>query len=143
MSMRLRELLGDTPVTADVIRELTSLACKDDRTKQADKDACDINIIMRRNLESGVLPMSRQIPQFADISAMGTLQEALEVVREAGEFFMSLPARTREAFRNDPAIFAQAASDPAAAGLFRELGLTPADEAPPAAAGGASGTVPT
>jgi len=147
VSMRFRLLAEAEGFSADDLqmwaRDAARTVCKDDRAKQADKEACDINNIVRRNLESGYLPQTRQVPQFMDISEMTNLQDALEVVRVAGEFFMSLPSRTREAFGNDPAVFVEASQDPRAFPLFQRLGLAPKDEAPPATTGGASGTVPT
>jgi len=124
-------------------RDYARTECFDDRTKQADKDACDINKIVERNIASGILPQTKQVPQFMDISEMGSLQDALETVRVAGEFFMGLPSRTREAFGNDPARFVTESEDPRMFSKFQRLGLAPKDEAPPATAGGASGTVVT
>jgi len=131
------------PEVMEAARDFSRLRCKPStRTKQADKDACDINRIVRRNLESGILPQSTRVPMYGDISEIGSLQEALALVQKAGEDFAALTARQREAFGNDPMRFVQAADNPANAGLFRELGLIPAKEAPPEP-GEAPNTVPT
>lgn len=89
-------------------------------------DRMDITEIVRRNVESGMAPMSMRVPQFADVSNVGTLQDALELVREAGEFFSGLPGHVREYFRNDPEVFVAAAQDPRQEEAFRSLGLIPA-----------------
>jgi len=144
MSMRFRALaesegfpLEDLQMYA---RDFARLECKDDRTTQADKDACDITRIMRQNLESGIMPQTRQVPQFADVSDIGSLQDALQVVADAGEFFMNLPARTRDAFGNDPTQFVLESQDATKFSKFQALGLAPKDEATPAGGVASGGT---
>jgi len=118
-------------------RIFTQVRCFEDLTKQSDKEASDINVIMRRNLASGVLPQTMQIPIFADISEVGSLQEAMAVMDEAKDVFFRLEASIREAFGNDPRRFVAAAQDPAALPLFEKLGLTIAKAAPPVEGGAA------
>lgn len=120
--------------------EFTRLVCVEDLAKQSDKDGADINVIMRRYVQQGMLPMSRQIPFFADISEVGSLQEAMAVMDEAERVFAALDADTRKAFGNDPRVFVAAAQDPAAEPLFAKLGLMKVKAAPPVE-GAASGTV--
>jgi len=123
-------------------RDHARLECRDDRTNQADKDSTDIKLIVARTLQTGIAPMTRQVPQFGDISDISNLQDALDIVAEAGKFFMGLPSGTREAFGNDPAAFVMESQDPAYRRKFQDLGLTPKDEAAPggAASSGTGGT---
>jgi len=123
----------------DSARDFTRVWCMDDRAKQADKDSADINVIMRRNLAAGVLPQTRQVPIFADISEIGSLQEAMEMMDGARAVFMKLDADTREAFGNDPRAFVAASQNDAMRPLFEKLGLTIAKEKAPAGSAGASG----
>lgn len=114
---------------AAVARDFTRTICRQDKTKQADKDSTDINLIVRRNLETGVMASSRQVPVFADISEITSLQDALQVVADAREFFGKLPARTREAFDNDPVVFVAQSEDEQYRAKFAHFGLIPKDEA--------------
>jgi len=144
MSMRFRALAEaeGMPVEDQVMyaRDFARLECFDDRTTQADRDSCDINVIVKRHRESGILPQTLQVPQFRDVSEMTDLQSALDLVKEAGEYFMGLPSRTREAFGNDPARFVTESQDPRLFGKFQALGLAPKDEAAPAGGAASSGT---
>jgi len=147
MSMRFRALAEAEGLSESdhqmYARDAARRECFQDRTKQADKDACDINKIVERNKATGVMPQTRQVPYFADVSEMNSLQDALEVVRVAGEFFMSLPSRTREAFGNDPTRFVMESEDPTKFGKFQALGLAPKDELAPGGGASSSGTGPT
>lgn len=119
-------------VDSDMVRDFTQVRCKDDRTKQSDKDASDVNLIVRRNLEAGVLPQARQVPSYGDATIVRDLQEALAIADGAREDFMKLTAQQREAFGNDPLRFVMAASTPGNDDLFRSVGLLPPkEEAPP------------
>lgn len=144
MSMAFRRLAEENGMADHVLheaaRDFARLVCEGDRTKQADKDACDINKIMQRNLETGILPQSRQVPIFGDASEINSLQDALGIIADAGEFFRNLPARARERFGNDPVEFVKASQDPSALPIFRELGLVPPEKEAAAPEGAAAGT---
>lgn len=72
-------------------------------TKQAEKDACDVNLILNRFERTGVLPdMIRQDGRYGDFSDVGTYQEALNTVILAQEQFEALDAHVRDRFGNDP-----------------------------------------
>jgi len=123
---------------AEYARDFVRLRCTDDRARQADKESADINVIMRRHLAQGVLPQTRQVPVFADISEIHSLQEAMEMMDGAREVFGRLPADTRAAFDNDPRKFVAASQDEGARPLFEKLGLTVAKAAPPVEGGAAA-----
>lgn len=147
MSMAFRKFCEDQgipahSVTPDMVRDFTQVRCRDDRTKQADKDACDVNLIVRKNIEAGVLPQARQVPSFGDATLVRDLQDALAIADGARDAFMKLTAQQREAFGNDPLKFVMAASTPGNEELFRSVGLLPPTKEAPAAAG-ASSTVGT
>lgn len=103
-------------------------------TRQAGAEEADINFIMKRYEKTGVLPLETQERVFADVSELGSFREAMDVVRAAEESFMSLPARVRARFENDPVAFVDFCSDPGNRDELVQLGLVePAAEAAPVA----------
>lgn len=141
MSLAFRRFVEEQGIAPEdypeVARDFVRTVCVDDRAQQHDKESSDINVIMRRNLAQGILPQTRQIPIFADISEVGSLQEAMAIMDDAQRVFRALDAETREAFGNDPRRFVAAAQDPAAVPLFEKLGLTMKKAAPPEDGGAA------
>lgn len=77
-------------------------------TKQADKDAADINIIVRTygtsNQFANVNPNS---PMYQDNTTVPDLIEATNLVNAAREEFMNFPAEVRALANNDPIQFLQ------------------------------------
>ncbi len=79
------------------------------RTLQSFKDDADINCIIARFENTGVLvdptvPATRT-PQFGDFSEMPSYQEAQNVIVAANNAFNDLSAKIRERFGNDPAAY--------------------------------------
>lgn len=94
------------------------------KTKQADAPACDINNILKRYEENGVLPdMIRANPQYGDFSNVPSYQEALETVMKAEEQFGALPAKIRERFNNNPASMLEFVNDPENGAEMIKLGM--------------------
>ena len=78
------------------------------RTKQAFKDECDINRIVKRHGEHGLWDhLTPQKPLYGDFSTAVDLQDAIELVQAAEDSFMALPAEVRALADNDPIKFAQ------------------------------------
>lgn len=72
------------------------------RTKQSFKDECDINRIMARYAATGTLDfVNRREAQFLDVSDLD-FQNAMQIVTESREAFMTLPSALRDRFNNDP-----------------------------------------
>lgn len=72
------------------------------KTKQSFKDECDINRIMARYAATGTLDfVNRREAQFLDVSDID-FQNAMRIVTESREAFMTLPAAVRDRFQNDP-----------------------------------------
>jgi len=94
------------------------------RTKQSFKDECDINRIMGRYLNQGILPahLNQAAAQFVDCSAVD-FQEAQFLVAGAKSLFADLPASVRERFHHSPAEFLEFAEDPANGPGLAEMGL--------------------
>lgn len=93
------------------------------RTRQSEAAACDINRIVERYQQTGVLPMVDREMFFADVSEMEDYRAAVEQVRRADEAFMRLPPKVRERFGHDPAEFLDFCSDEKNRAELVELGL--------------------
>lgn len=99
------------------------------RTKQAHKDECDINRILARYKQTGVVEhLNRFQGDYGDLVAVD-YQTAMNTVIEAQNAFNVLPASVRKRFANDPAEFLAFVSDPANKNEMVEMGLAnrPAD----------------
>lgn len=109
-------------------------ATKDGKTRQEFADECDINTLMARYEKSGIVShVNRATPQYFDASDIPDLAQALAIVAHAEDAFMSLPAKVRKEFDNDPVQFVKYAEDPANVDQMREWGLAapaPVPDAP-------------
>lgn len=121
--------LGSTFVLpyGDKIRESVSFPAAG-RTKQYFRDECDVNRIMARYLETGILdgrdPASAR---FVDCTALQALdyQGAMNFIIDAQAVFSSLPSSIRSRFRNDPAELLAFVDNPANRDEAISLGLVP------------------
>lgn len=81
-------------------------------TEQFHKDSCDINIIMAQVEKSGVVPVPvSSVPRYGDFTGVGDYLDACLLVKQAEESFMSLPAKVRREFNDDPSEFLAAVED--------------------------------
>lgn len=100
------------------------------RTKQASKDECDINLILKTAAKNGgVITHLKEKRLMGDFTQHPEYHEAMNFIAEANSAFAELPAHVRGEFENDPAKFLAFAEDPENIEHMRELGLAP--EAPP------------
>ena len=78
-----------------------------DQVKQEFKEETDINLIVSSYMKTGSVPGARaftqRFPQFGDFSGVRDLSDALRLVDETKEAFMSLPVNVRERFHNNVA----------------------------------------
>lgn len=91
-------------------------------TDQQYKNDCDIDIILKRYRAGQPLPVGRE-GRFGDFSDVGDFQTAFEKVRSAISDFESMPAKLRDRFSNDPAVFYDFILNPANIEECRRLGL--------------------
>lgn len=99
-------------------------------TRQEFAQECDVNEIMERFAATGVLPNVGE-PFYYDFTSLPpTMQDAMEVMRKAGDAFMTLNAKVRREFDNDAAQWADFASDPDNLDQMRAWGLAPPAPAP-------------
>ena len=71
-------------------------------TKQEFKDECDVNVIMKKYTNFGVVPEVREPGQFGDFTNVPDLMEAHAIVQQSQDDFAALPSAVRERFANDP-----------------------------------------
>jgi len=84
----------------------------------------DINNIMRKYEQTQQWThVNRYMEQYADVSDVTDYKTSLERMYAADEMFMSLPARIREQFQNDPGNFVEFATNPDNLDVLREMGL--------------------
>lgn len=82
-------------------------------TEQHFKDECDINNIVARFSETGVLPQGNRQPLFGDFEHFPTdLAASMAMYDEAHARFMELDASIRKQFDNDPAQLLAFLNDP-------------------------------
>lgn len=94
------------------------------RTKQSYADVCNINKMIAR----GRLPLVSKIPgRYVDCTIGTDYQQALNIVKSAESAFMSLPAKVRSRFQNNPQALLEFLADPNNKAEAIELGLIKAD----------------
>lgn len=90
------------------------LACRGPSlTKQSHRDECDINVILKRYEQSGVIPdYGGHEGRYLDCTGM-EFQSAMEIIAKGRSVFAELPAAVRARFENDPAKMLDFVHDPA------------------------------
>lgn len=96
-------------------------------TRQEFAEECDINVIMSRYENGSLAPFNApREPMYLDLTVMPRdLMSALDVMTQAENAFMSLPALVRREFENDPVQFVAFASDPDNLSQMQTWGLAP------------------
>ena len=93
-------------------------------TKQSHRDECNINVIMDKYNQTGVLShLNGAQPTYGDYSNVESYGDALGIVQRADAHFMSLPSDVRQHFNNDPQQLLDFISDPQNHEKAVELGL--------------------
>lgn len=83
-------------------------------TDASQAKATDVNYIMSQYLKTGDKRLlEKRAGQYADLSQIGDLSEALMQIQIANEAFMDLPAQLRARLNNDPVLFIDYLNDPA------------------------------
>lgn len=98
------------------------------RTKQAFKDECDVNKIMKRFKRQNNVDFLEKFHgyvggEFGDFSDVADYRAALDQVSHANGVFMALPSIVRKRFGNDPAEFLDFCQNPDNAQELISLGL--------------------
>jgi len=87
-----------------MVRRRVSIDCGGESlTKQSFKAQCDINKIIAKYRQTGLINhLSARPGMFEDVSEMSDYHASLNKVRQADVLFMGLPSNVRERFKNDP-----------------------------------------
>lgn len=92
----------------DQTSQETGLDCsvdKNGRTQQQFKEETDINTIVDKFLAAGEMPPTTPFPEEQDFTEAFDFQTSMNVVVQARESFMQMPAKQRARFQNDPQQF--------------------------------------
>lgn len=104
-------------------------------TKQEFQRECDINNIIKHFGTTGMFNhVNARAAQgaYQDLPDAVDFQESLHTIKAAEDAFMTLPAKVRDRFGQDPAEFLAFMADPANLEEIRKLGLAkPLEQAPP------------
>lgn len=93
-------------------------------THQCFTDECDINNIMAKYERTGLLEhVNRHQGQYGEFIDAPSYQEAQNLIIEANNMFMEIPAAVRAKFENSPAKFLEFVQDPNNLPEMYELGL--------------------
>lgn len=107
-------------------KRVTLDASHDGKTRQEFADECDINVLLAQYERTGVLSHINQgAPDYFDATDVPDLQRSLDIVHKAEQAFMTLPAKVRAEFENDPIKFVQYAENPENLERLREWKLAP------------------
>ena len=111
----------------EVMSDLTGMFCQEKgRTQQNFVKECDINVLMAQSERNGIIDhFNRYRGEYADVTGTLDFHAAQNAVIAAAEAFMSLPARVRAKFANDPGAFLAFVEDPENEDEMREIGLLP------------------
>lgn len=104
------------------------------RTKQANRNETDINLMIARYRKTGQVPTNSREPKYGDFSEAITLEDAFQRVKEANESFMALPSRVRALAMNNPITLLEMLADEDDTAALVQAGL-PVNIPPPNNAG--------
>ena len=93
------------------------------KTKQSEKDDCDINLIMAKYIKTGVLDHVREHAPEYGFATSETFQQSMEIVAKANSMFEDLPSKIRNKFENNPAKFLDFVQDESNLEEMAEMGL--------------------
>lgn len=100
------------------------------RTQQNRKAECDINLILKRYQQTGMIShLNQSEPRYGDFSNVPDFKTALDICISAQNAFNSLPSNLRKKFGNDPENFVNFINDDNNYEEAQKLGLVPAKQA--------------
>ncbi len=100
------------------------------RTKQASRDECDINWIMRKYVKTGLIDHFAVHGAEYGFASSVDFHEAMNIVTKADQMFDALPGKVRARFGGDPAEFLDFVQNPENHAELVKLGLADG-EVPP------------
>lgn len=114
----------------DEASDLHGLKCEDPTlTEQSFAEECDINFIAERYGLTGTAPQLTKLPAYGDYEGIFDYQTAMNTLVAAREQFMTLPAKLRARFGNNPQTFLEWSTDDNNYDEAIKLGLLDKDRA--------------
>lgn len=93
------------------------------KTEQAHKQQCDMNYILRDYQRTGLIKhAAKHEGRYDDVTAVD-FQEAMFLVTNAQNMFMTLPSSIRDRFGNDPAAFLDFVQNPSNTDEMARMGI--------------------
>lgn len=118
-------------IAFDQVDESTGELLYPSLTKQAFKAEADVNNILARYRQTGVVEHLSVYQQlYGDFSEVDDYHTALNKLLAADDKFMSLPANIRKKFENDPGKFLEYVEDPANFDEMVVMGLIDSSDLP-------------
>lgn len=109
------------------------------RAQQHMKDECDVNHILKKYSQTGLITHLAARPgAYQDMPGGLDFQDAVNLVMDAQENFDALPSAVRARFNNDPGAFLAFAEDPANRDEMVTMGLLNPPRPPDPEAAGAA-----
>ncbi len=100
-------------------------------TVQADSEKADINKILKRYAEIGIMEnLELTEASFPDVTEIGDFQDVMQTARIAEMEFMKLPSKVREIFNHDVATWLDTAHDEEKRASLIEKGIIEPVEQP-------------
>lgn len=109
-------------------RPKVQLICREPSlAKQSERDICDINKILRKHAQTGIIDhVNKHQGSYDDYPTGLEYHASLNKVLAAQETFNSLTSEIRSTFDNDPAKFLEFAQNPVNGAEMIEMGLATA-----------------
>lgn len=123
MSLYVRNLAKGGETREALLKLRKEPKYNDGRTKQAFKDQCDINKMLKKAQQTGSLSHLMKYPEatYGEFDGEFDLLTAHEKMAKADTIFADLPSEIRGEFNNNPLEFVKFAGDPANNSKLREL----------------------
>lgn len=111
--------------SAYIPHDRVQLVCLDQsRTKQAFGEETNINAIMAKFEKTGLIDhLNTHQGDYGDFANYADFHTSMNLIRAAGEMFMTLPPGIRSRFGNEPGQFVSFAQDPDNLAELRKMGL--------------------
>lgn len=110
-------------------RERPKVGGGESKVRQSFKDEVDINRVLQRYASTGLAPVPRGQPMFADVSAMVDLKSALDLVSDMQAKVRQLPVEARTLFNENPEDFERILNEGPIEANLRKLGFLPPEAA--------------
>jgi phage internal scaffolding protein len=93
-------------------------------TQQHFKEECDVINIIKKHDRNGIIEhVQRGQARYGDFSEVADYREALDLVRDAQNEFMTIPSDIRKKFDNDPGKFYEFVSNPDNKEELKQMGF--------------------